>query len=163
MNRMLIIEFLYLDLSVCQRCQSTEQSLMSALDELSDQLRQEGFTITLHKININTANLAIKHRFVSSPTIRVNGSDIAESLVETLCEDCGTLCGDQVNCRMWSYQSQTFSSPPIDMIKEAVMKSLEDSSPIEMVPYVLPKNLELYFEGLSHKEEAYPTITLKHL
>ena len=163
MSKSLIIDFLYLDLSTCQRCQSTELSLLSALDELSDQLRQEGFTITLNKVNIVNASLAIKHRFVSSPTIRVNGKDIAEELVETLCEDCGTLCGDQVNCRMWSYQGQTFSSPPVNMVKEAVLNSLKDSRPIEMVPYVIPDNLKLYFEGLSHKEEAYPTITLKRL
>lgn len=163
MNKNLIIDFFYLDLSICQRCQSTEQSLMSALDELSDQLRQQGFTITLNKVNILSASLAIKHRFISSPTIRVNERDIAGELVETVCEDCGTLCGDQVNCRMWSYQGQSFSSPPVEMIKEAVLTSLEDPSPIETDPYVLPENLKLYFDGLSHKEDSYPTITLKRL
>jgi hypothetical protein len=107
--------------------------------------------------------LAIKHRFISSPTIRINDRDIAEVLVESLCEDCGSLCGDSVTCRMWSYGGQQFSSPPIEMVKEAIMTSLEDYSPIEPTPYVLPDNLKLYFDGLSHKEKAYPTINLTHL
>jgi hypothetical protein len=163
MSKTLIIDFLYLDLTICQRCQSTEQSLMSALDALADQLRLEGYSITLNKININNAALAIKHRFVSSPTIRVNHRDIADELVETVCEDCGSLCGDNVTCRMWSYHGQQYASPPIAMVKEAILLSLEDPSPIDYPPYRLPDNLKLYYDGLSHKEEAYPTITLKHL
>lgn len=162
MSQPILIEFLYLDLSVCQRCQSTESALMSALESLSDQLSQDGIAIELRKINVNTANLAIQHRFVSSPTIRVNGRDLADTLEETLCEDCGNLCGDLVNCRVWHYQGQQFSTPPVAMIKEAVLKSLKDPSPLVLTPYVLPDNLKTYYEGLSHTSQG-PTITLTHL
>ena len=162
MSQPILIEFLFLDLSVCQRCQSTESALMTALESLSEQLSQDGYTIDLRKINVNTARLTIQHRFVSSPTIRVNGRDLSNKLEETLCEDCGSLCGDQVTCRVWHYQGQQYSYPPVDMIKEAVLTSLEDHSPIVLTPDVLPDNLKTYYAGLSHQLQG-PTMTLTHL
>jgi hypothetical protein len=163
MSKALVIDFLYLDLEVCQRCQGTEQALSLALSEITKQLKHEGYEITLHKINVKSLALAHKHRFLSSPTIRVNGRDLTKDLKESLCEDCGTLCGDQVDCRVWIYQGQTYTTPPSEMIKEAILNSLNDSSPIEPAPYECPSNLIRYFEGLSHKQEAAPTIHLKHL
>lgn len=154
----IVIDFLYLDLEVCQRCQSTEQVLLKALEELTDQFKQEGYEMTLNTINVNSADLAIRHRFVSSPTIRVNQHDIADVLSESTCEDCGTLCGSTVTCRTWIHQGQAYAVPPLALIKEAVLNALKDSSPLEEKPYQLPENLKRYYEGLSHKDKAYPTI-----
>src|SRR5690554_6535002 len=79
----LIIDFLYLDLTVCERCQSTENSLDEALKEVSAILKSAGYEIVVNKININSEELAIKHQFVSSPTIRINGNDIAMEVQES--------------------------------------------------------------------------------
>lgn len=163
MKKTLIIDFLYLDLSCCQRCQGTELALMQALDQSADQLRLEGYEIALNKVNITSETLAIAHRFISSPTIRVNGVDIADDLQENTCEDCGDLCGTSVECRVWTYKGQTSTTPPVAMIKEALLKHAEDDRPIDEQPYLLPDNLKRYFDGLMKKTENYPTITLKHL
>ena len=65
------IEFLYLDLSVCERCQGTESNLDSAIKDLSAVLQSAGYEVEVSKINITSPELAIKHEFLSSPTIRV--------------------------------------------------------------------------------------------
>jgi len=52
-------------------------------------------------VNITTKELAIQYQFISSPTIRVNGNDIVVELRESVCEDYGDLCGDNVDCRVW--------------------------------------------------------------
>lgn len=163
MSKALVIDFLYLDLEVCRRCQGTEQALSVALNDISNQLIKDGFEIILNKVNVTSLALANKYRFISSPTIRVNGHDLSKDLKESLCEDCGTLCNDRVDCRVWIYEGQTYTTPPTAMIKEAILNSLNDSSSIDLAPYTCPANLMRYFEGLSHKKESAPTIHLKHL
>ena len=91
-KRQIIIDFLYLDLSVCKRCQGTETNLEDAVNEVSTVLRTAGFDIVVNKININSRELAIEHHFLSSPTIRVNGRDIALEVKESSCKECGDLC-----------------------------------------------------------------------
>ena len=95
-KRQIIIDFLYLDLSVRKRCQGTETNLYDAVNEVSTVLSEAGFEIVVNKININSRELAIKNHFLSSPTIRVNGRDIALEVKESSCKECGDLCGDCV-------------------------------------------------------------------
>jgi len=94
------IDFLFLDLSVCTRCQGAENSLDEALKEVSKVLESTGTDVQVNKINVNTEELAVAHKFLSSPTIRVNGHDIQMEFKESLCESCGDLCGDEVDCRV---------------------------------------------------------------
>ena len=83
LKKKIVIDFLYLDLTVCERCQGTENNLDNSVDEVSDVLKSAGFGVVVNKINVTTKELAIKHRFLSSPTIRVNGKDIALELKES--------------------------------------------------------------------------------
>lgn len=153
-KKMVNIEFLYLDLSVCERCQGTESNLDSAIKDLSAVLQAAGYEVALSKINITSPELAIEHEFLSSPTIRVNGKDIAMEVRETLCEECGDLCGSDTECRSWVYEGVEYSEPPKAMIIEAVLKEVfgggEKSEQVK--PYVLPKNLETFFAGLENKQ-----------
>ena len=70
------IEFLYLDLSVCERCQGTESSIEGALAEVARVLELSGVKVTLQRIHVQTEEQARALGFVSSPTIRINGWDI---------------------------------------------------------------------------------------
>ena len=79
-----IIDFLYLDLSVCERCQGAESSLEEALREVAKVLEATGTEVKVNKININTKELAEEYKFLSSPTIRVNGRDIQMEFKESL-------------------------------------------------------------------------------
>lgn len=161
MSKEIIIDFLYLDLHSCQRCIETGSILEHVLDETAQQLSKDGYQIRLNKIKISSIQLAKKYRFISSPTIRVNQHDIDVSGNETLCVDCGDLCGDQVNCRAWSYEGKITNEPPQAMIREAILTHMDDVGSIEETPYQLPENLRIYFEGLMKKQKAYPTITLR--
>lgn len=149
----IVIDFLYLDLSVCERCQGTDKNLDEAISEVSSVLKAAGYDIKLNKVNIVSKELAIKYEFVSSPTIRVNGYDIACELKESSCTECGDLCGDSVDCRVWSYEGQDYIEPPKAMIVNAILKEVYSDKyiPDKKEKYTLPKNLEAFFNGLKSR------------
>lgn len=152
------IDFLYLDTTVCGRCQDTEKALDEAVSSVAVVLNAAGYEVKVNKVNIATKELAIEYQFISSPTIRVNGNDIAVELRESLCEDCGTLCGDNVDCRVWVYNGVEYTSPPKELIVDAILREVYNSSQREPEPerkaYQLPENLETYFIAKAHKDEA---------
>jgi uncharacterized cysteine cluster protein YcgN (CxxCxxCC family) len=92
----MIIDFLFLDLSVCTRCQGSNDSLEQAIAEVSKVLEATGIEVVVNKINVISEKIATAYKFISSPTIRVNGHDIQMDVKESLCESCGDLCGDEV-------------------------------------------------------------------
>lgn len=156
----IVIDFLYLDLSVCARCQGTDISLDEALVEVSKVLEATGVEVEVNKIKVTTEELAIKHMFVSSPTIRVNGRDIQMEVKESLCESCGDLCGDEVDCRVWVYQGKDYIVPPKAMIIEAILKEVYGGvggSNIENQEYVLPENLRNFYAVMKGKEQKRET------
>ena len=123
-KRKVVIDFLYLDLSVCKWCQGTDKSLEEALNDISNVLQASGIEVVVNKINVTSEELAIKHRFISSPTIRVNGRDIQMEVREKLCDSCGDLCGDSVDCRVWVYNGEEYTIPPKALIIEGILKAV---------------------------------------
>lgn len=108
--------------------------------------------MVVNKINVNTAELAQKYEFFSSPTIRINGQDIQLEVKESLCESCGDLCGDQVDCRVWVYQGREYNVPPKGMIIEAILKAVYGGQPpaeTSSVPYVMPDNLKNFYAAMA--------------
>ncbi len=150
------IDFLYLDTTVCGRCQDTEKALDEAVNSVAVVLNAAGYEVKVNKVNITTRELAIRHHFVSSPTIRVNGSDIAVELRESLCEDCGALCGDNVDCRVWVYNGVEYTAPPKELIVDAILREVYGTkqSNQHSESYQLPENLELYFLAKARKDET---------
>lgn len=151
------IDFLYLDLSVCTRCQGTDHSLDDALGEVAKVLEATGARVVVNKINVSSEELAVKHKFVSSPTIRVNGRDIQVEVKESLCESCGDLCGDEVDCRVWVYQGQEYTVPPKAMIVEAILREVfggHTGAPSAQ-EYVLPENLKQFYEAKAKQDKGY--------
>lgn len=112
------IDFLYLDLSTCARCRGTDRNLESALEVVRDVLEATGVEVGVNRFHVESAGQARYLGLVTSPTIRVNGRDIALELRETSCEECtceacidGDGDGEQIACRVWMYPSsdtQTF-------------------------------------------------------
>ena len=76
------IEYLYLDLDTCERCVGTDKVLEGVLDELRNAFKTAGYSLEYRKVKIETAEMAKSYRFLSSPTIRVNGRDICNSVQE---------------------------------------------------------------------------------
>ncbi len=148
------IDFLYLDLNTCVRCQGAESNLDQAINEVSTVLKSAGYVVSVNKINITSPELATEYEFLSSPTIRINGYDIALDVTETSCKDCGDICGDSVDCRSWVYDSVELPEPPKEMIVNAIMKEVygghSDLNKMKS-EYVLPQNLKLFFDGKKTK------------
>ncbi len=154
-KRKIAIDFLYLDLSVCTRCQGTDTSLDEALADVSKVLEATGIEVVLNKVNVNNEVLAVKYKFVSSPTIRVNGHDIQMDVKESLCESCGDLCCDEVDCRVWVYQGQEYTVAPKAMIIEAILKEVYGGNRgknADEQEYVIPENLKHFYSIMESKK-----------
>lgn len=152
-NKVVNIDFLFLDLSVCTRCQGTESSLDDALESTTELLKNIGYEVKVNRIHIQTEAQANNERFESSPTIRVNGRDIQMEIKESHCSTCSSLTdGASVDCRLWLYKGKEYSTPPKEMIIDAVMsniygnkRAIDTASINGKDGFVLPDNLVEYF------------------
>lgn len=154
-RKKIVIDFLYLDLTICERCKGTENNLDAAIKEVSEILKAAGYDVVVKKININSEELAYKYHFISSPTIRINGRDISPELKESYCCDCGEICGDEVDCRVWMLDGEEYAVPPKSFIVDAILKEVygggyrqNDAEKILNEEYTLPENLKKFFKGL---------------
>jgi len=149
----IFVDFLYLDLTTCDRCQDADRKLEEAIDVIREKFPEKN--IYLNKVNVDTKALAYKYSFVTSPTIRVNGVDLQEEIVEDDCIACGELCGDQVDCRVWTYEGVEYHEPPIQMIVEEMTRIItEESWKIKQDHriYSLPENLKKFYDLLEKNE-----------
>ena len=144
------IDFLFLDLTTCTRCVGTGQSLETALGVVHDVLAATGVAVEVRRTLVETATQARELGFVSSPTIRVNGRDIALELKESPCgsEPCGCGCGDDTACRVWGYRGEEYTEAPVGLIVDAVLGEVYGAtSRAERADeaYELPQNLVAFF------------------
>lgn len=148
--RQLKIEFLYLDLDVCTRCQGSETNLEEALVEVSTLLKAAGIQTTLQKTHVQSLEQAQVLGFVSSPTIRLNGQDIQLELKENACPSCSELSGTPTNCRIWIYQGQEYSVPPKAMIIDAILRAVygaQENAPRGLQVATGMENLRSFFDA----------------
>ena len=146
------IDYLYLDLSTCDRCIGAAAVLDGVLDTLRPTLELAGYQVLCQKREISNAELAEKYHFRSSPTILVNGQDIFGPVVESDCGCCGEISGTQVNCRVFEYDGRFYTVPPKEMLAETILKAV--FSPPETDDcgcYELPENLKAFFNGKRNK------------
>ncbi|MCG1013202.1 DUF2703 domain-containing protein [Tepidanaerobacter sp. GT38] len=159
-KRKIIIDFMYLDLSICTRCQGTEDSLEEAIEDVAKVLELAGAEVIVNKVHIDSKEKAIQYRFESSPTIRINGKDIQLETRESLCESCGDLCGDEVDCRVWVYKGKEFNVPPKAMIVDAILRELYSDKQGQLndradsKAYQLPDNLRRFFESVEKNKQC---------
>jgi len=126
------------------------------LQEVTKVLEAADVEVKINKVNILTEELAYEYRFLSSPTIRISGRDIQLEVKESLCESCGDLCGDSVDCRVWVYQGQEYNVPPKALIINAILGEVYGGTGEvvqEQQDYALPENLKRFFEGVRAKEQ----------
>ncbi|MDF2883715.1 MAG: hypothetical protein K0R54_4277 [Clostridiaceae bacterium] len=151
-KKRVVIDFLFLDLSTCTRCQGTNTNLDEAIEDVSTVLEAADFEVIVNKIHVTSEEEAIKYKFLSSPTIRVNSHDIQLEVKESLCESCGDLCGSDVNCRVFVYEGEEYTEPPKAMIIEGVLKEIygkKDNA--EKQDYTIPKNLKKFYTSIEKK------------
>ncbi len=153
----LTIEFLYADLSVCTRCRETDQNLEEAISEVAKIVRVTGVDVVVKKIHVQSEEQAKALGFVSSPTIRIDGKDIQFELKESPCDSCGDLCGEDVLCRVWTYQGKEYTAAPKPMIIDAVLREIyrggtKTSQELSQIGLV-PDNLKRFFASKHRKEK----------
>jgi hypothetical protein len=154
-GRELKIELLALDLTSCGRCIRTSENLHAAVSAVASVLRETGVRVRVEQHVVRSAEQAERLRFVASPTIRLNGRDIAVELRESGCSNCGEgcACGGGVNCRVWVWQGKEYLEAPKPMIAEALLKAYADLDKPAAAPdpYSLPENLRGFFAGVEAK------------
>jgi len=153
-GKKVLVEYLYLDLQTCDRCIGTDNILDEVMMVLTPALKLAGYKIEYNKIEIKTEELARKYQFLSSPTIRVNGKDVCQSVAENSCGCCSEISGTDVDCRVFEYQGETYEVPPHEMLAEAILKEVfgEAAGSCACGEYKLPENLKIFFDGKSSKE-----------
>ena len=149
-RKILKIDLLARDLDICQRCVPTGEQLRDAITLLSPVADALGIELRHREIVVQTPEEAKEYALLSSPTIRLNGRDVAQDIRESLCESCGDLTGNNpaVDCREWHYRGQVYYAAPLPLLIEAIMEAMLniDTPPIIPAPLEeLPENLQRYF------------------
>jgi Domain of unknown function (DUF2703) len=149
--RDLSIELVVIDLTVCARCVPTGDQLEHAVRLLTPVAEAMGIELKYRTIVVQSEDEAKQHALLSSPTIRINGRDIAQDIRESVCESCGDLTENNtvVNCREWHYRGKVYSSAPLLMLLETIMVAMlniDKEPPVTPAPLdELPENLKTYF------------------
>ena len=154
------IDFLFLDLTSCTRCQGTDQNLEAALDAVRQVLEATGTDVEVNKIHVESAEHARELRFVSSPTITINDRDVALEFRESSCDSpcCTDGYGGRIACRTWMYEGREHPEPPVAMIVDAILRQVYAGAAVEAEveaePYELPENLDRFFAGKCRTQAA---------
>lgn len=151
-KRKLQIEYLYLDLNTCDRCIGTDAVLEEVIEVLRPALELAGYAIDYQKREMSTPTLAEQYRFLSSPTILVNGQDIFGTVQESVCGCCGEIAGVDIDCRVFEYEGKTYEVPTKEMLANAILKSLTMQPTCSCGTYELPENLKRFYEGKAQRD-----------
>jgi hypothetical protein len=152
------IEFLYLDLDVCTRCRGTDSNLETALRIVQEVLQASRTDVSTRKVLVDSEETARKLKFLSSPTIRINGRDIALEFREAPCDSCAEACACDggVDCRVWVYGGKEYTEAPVPLIVNALLSEVYDSQSADRSassrPFELSENLKHFFEAKAAKK-----------
>ena len=152
-EKKIVVEYLYLDLHKCDRCIETDGALDEVMRVLTPALRLAGFEVEYNKIEMATAEIARQYRFLSSPTVRVNGRDICERVAENNCACCGEISGGDVDCRVFELDGQSCEVPPKEVLATLILRAVFAAVKGECScgVYAFPENLRKFYEGKSRK------------
>ena len=145
------IELLALDLDQCNRCGRTLHQLEEAIAAVKPALDAIGLVIELEKRVVATIQEAEALGFVSSPTIRIGGADVLNTVTETACDPCAELygCDGSIDCRVWPWRGETHEAAPAGLLVEAILHAaVNPSKPKAQVPWHgVPENLKKFYQA----------------
>lgn len=157
--RVIEIELLALDLTRCTRCVGTRDNIERAIEAVSAVLEVTGAQVNVKQLVIESEEQAREVRFVSSPTIRIDGKEIAFESLESQCDSCTELCGcdEGTSCRVWRYQGKEFTEAPVGLIVEALLREIgggDRTGGDTADAAELPENLRRFFSSKSAAPSA---------
>ncbi|MFC3282642.1 DUF2703 domain-containing protein [Litchfieldella rifensis] len=144
------IELFALDLTSCTRCVGTLNNIENAIEVVRPAAEAIGAKVNVTKVIIESEAQALRHRFSVSPTVRVNGTDLAFETRESRCDSCTELSGSDegTSCRVWHYLGEEFTEAPVGLVVEALLRLLagQRSALSEPVTFEeVPGNLRRFF------------------
>lgn len=119
-----LIELFALDTEHCAPCRSAVGDMFRAAAELTRQLDGSSYAVATRVVHLASAEEARRLAVVSSPTVRVNGRDVAWAVQEQRCPSCSELAKTPVECRTYLWQGQWYDHPPVPLIVAAVRRYL---------------------------------------
>ncbi|GEM_PF-820264 len=158
-RKTLNVDLLVIDLNTCERCVPTGDQLRVAVRLLTPVADALEMDLRHREIVVKTPEQAKRNGLLSSPTIRLNGRDIAQDIRESKCESCGELTdGDNdVDCREWHYGGKTYSAAPLPMLIESIMTAMLNIDEPPVFPSLLetlPENLHRFFNDKKQSESC---------
>lgn len=154
-KEVVIVDYLYLDLSVCERCQGTDERVAKAVELVRPIMDMAGYNIVMNKVEIADERLAERFEFLSSPTVRVNGVDICPEVIENECCSCRTLSDYDVNCRQFKFNDKLYEVPPTAYIVKRLLEIVFTGEKPAYDDYVMPENMRGFFAG-KHDQGGEP-------
>ncbi len=154
------IELLALDLNRCTRCVGTLDHIEKAIEIIRPVLEVVEAQVNVSKVVIESEEQAGQYRFATSPTVRINGKDIAFETLESECESCTDLCGCDggTSCRVWRYRGEEYTEAPVGLVVESILREIFDSGreSIGETPVYsgVPENLRGFFRSKSDVRPA---------
>jgi hypothetical protein len=95
-------------------------SHLAAVKLVKDILIAEGVAAEIHEVLVEDVRMASELRFCGSPTIRINGRDVAgESQIEQ---------SFALSCRLYPGSTQ-IGLPPADMVQKAILEARQGERP----------------------------------
>lgn len=152
-RKVLNVDLLVINLDTCKRCVPTGDQLRAAVQLLKPVAEVLGIELRHHEIVVQTTAEAKANALLSSPSIRLNGRDIAQDIRESVCESCGDLTNNNtsIDCREWHYCGKVFPYAPLPLLIEAIMGAMlniDEMEPVVPAPLEeLPENLQRYFDN----------------
>jgi hypothetical protein len=119
-----VLELFALDTAACSPCVSAMANLHAAAAALSRELTGSGYIVATRVIVLEDTAHAALLGISSSPTVRVNGHDIALDVLEESCPSCSSVAGTTIDCRTYEWDGQRFDHPPVPLIVDAVHQHL---------------------------------------
>jgi hypothetical protein len=155
-RRLVEIDFMFVDREVCTRCKGTDMNLETALQTIRGVLESAGAQVTVRKTLVDSESKALELGLLTSPTIRVNGRDIAPELRESSCASCAEACGCErkIDCRVWIYEGKEYTVAPVPMIVDAVLAAVYDTKAgmaESKRAQPVPENLKRFFTAKAAK------------
>lgn len=150
-KKRVLVEYLYLDLNTCDRCIGTVEVLDKVMEVLTPALEIAGYEVIYEKIQITSLQEAENRKFLSSPTICVNGQDIFSTIRENDCGCCSDISGTDVKCRVFEYDDKTYEVLSTEMAADAILKRIYLPAVCSGGEYKVPENLKRFFAGKENK------------
>lgn len=86
----------------------------------------------------------------------MNGAKEQIKALMRLCDSCGDLCGDSVDCRVWVYNGEEYTIPPKALIVEGILRSVYggEKTTCEETEYKLSENLKKFYAAMNEKNKS---------